>query len=142
MGFFGSDVLHIDDRGRIKLPAEVKRLVDEEYGPKFFVTSKDGKRAELYPLREWKVVEAKLGNLPSMHPARRKFMDWTNYYGQMTDMDSQGRLTLPPVLRQDAGLEDEVVLLGSREYLEVANRERFKAALEPLTAAELSELGI
>jgi MraZ protein len=149
MSFRGNYTAKIDEKGRLKVPGDFKRLADEKYGEstKFFITSKDGKRAEIYPLKEWEAVEAKLASLGSMHPARKKFVDKTNYYGQMTEMDNQGRLLLPQVIRASAVLKDDVLVLGSQTFLEVANRAMFEASLEdePLTEAEnaaLAELGI
>jgi len=137
----------VDDKGRLKLPAEFKRRVDETYGPQFYITSKDGKRAEIYPLREWEAIEAKLANIPSMNPQKKKFLDVTNYYGQMVELDAQGRLTLPAILRASAKVDAEVVVLGSQTYLEVVNHDSFKATLEaePLSEmdmAALADLGL
>ncbi|SFS11233.1 MraZ protein [Granulicella pectinivorans] len=148
MSFRGNYPTKIDEKGRLKVPADFKRLADEQYGEgtKFYITSKDGLRAEIYPLKEWEAIEAKLATLGSMHPARKKFVDTTNYYGQMTEMDAQGRLLLPQVIRESADLKEEVVVLGSLTFLEVANRPKFKAKIdEPMTEAEqaaLAELGI
>ncbi len=147
--FRGNHPTRVDEKGRLKLPADFKRMVDEKYGEKtqFYITSKDGKRAEIYPLKEWEAIEAKLAGMGSMHPAKKKFLDVTNYYGQMAEMDTQGRLLLPQVLREAAKLLEDVVVLGSQTYLEVANRPQFTAKLEaePLTdidQAALAELGI
>jgi MraZ protein len=145
--FRGNHPTRVDEKGRLKVPADFKRRVDELYGPQFFITSKDGKRAEIYPLKEWEIIEAKLAQIPSMNPAKKKFLDVTNYYGQMAEMDAQGRLLLPQLLRETAKVNGEVVVFGSQTFLEVANHESFKAELEaaPLTAddqAALAELGL
>lgn len=140
--FRGNHPARVDDKSRLKIPAEFKRRVDEAYGNQFYVTSKDGKRAEIYPLREWEKIEAKLAEIPSMNLARKKFLDRTNYYGQMSEMDSQGRLVLPGILRETAKLDAEVVVLGSQTYLEVVNHGDFKAMLEtePLTEDDMVSL--
>jgi MraZ protein len=140
--FRGNHPTRIDEKGRLKMPADFKRRVDEVYGPMFYITSKDGQRAEIYPLKEWEAIEAKLAQLGSMNTAKKKFLDATNYYGQMTEMDSQGRLLLPQVLREAAGLTEDVVVLGSQTFLEVANRPKFTAKLEaePMTEAEQAAL--
>ena len=77
-----------------------------------------------------------------MNPAKKKFLDVTNYYGQMAEMDAQGRMLLPQLLRESAKITAEVVVLGAQTYLEVVNHDDFKAKLEtePLTAADLTEL--
>ena len=140
--FRGNHPARVDDKGRLKLPAEFKRRVDEHYGPQFYVTSRDGKRAEIYPLREWEKVEEKLAVIPSMNPSKKRFLDVTNYYGQMAELDSQGRLLLPQILRESARVTAEVVVLGAQTYLEVVNHDDFKAKLEaePLNEADMAAL--
>ncbi len=140
--FRGNHPARVDEKGRLKMPADFKRRVDETYGNQFYVTSKDGRRAEIYPLPEWEKIEARLAEIPSMNPAKKKFLDVTNYYGQMTEMDAQGRMLLPQLLRESAKVTAEVVVLGAQTYLEVVNHDDFKAKLEtePLTDGDLAEL--
>jgi MraZ protein len=143
--FRGNHPARVDEKGRLKIPAEFKGRVDEIYGNHFYITSKDGKRAEIYPLKEWEKIEEKLAQIPSMNPAKQKFLDITSYYGQMADMDAQGRILLPQLLRETAKVTAEVVVFGKQTYLEVLNHEAFKAQLTPLTDEEqkaLSEFGL
>jgi MraZ protein len=132
----------VDDKGRLKVPADFKRRVDELYGPLFFITSKDGKRAELYPMKEWERIEDALSKAPSSG-AKKKFLDVTNYYGQVVEMDGQGRLLIPQLLREAASLAGDVAVLGLQTYLAVANDEKHKASLEenPLTDEDMDTLG-
>jgi MraZ protein len=138
--FRGSSPARVDEKGRLKVPADFKRVVDEKYGPKFYITSKDGKRAEVYPLQEWEKIEERLAKIPSMNQAKQKFLDITSYYGQMAEMDAQGRLLLPQLLRETAKVTEDVVVFGKMAYLEVANHEGFKAQMTPLSNEELMEL--
>jgi MraZ protein len=140
--FRGNHPARVDEKGRLKLPAEFKRRVDEAYGPQFYITSKDGKRAEIYPIHEWEKLEEQLAKIPNMNPAKKKFLDVTNYYGQMAELDAQGRLTLPLILRDSAKVTAEVVVLGAQTYLEVVNHDDFKAKLDadPLNDADLAAL--
>ncbi len=140
--FRGNHPTRVDEKGRLKLPAEFKRLVDERYGTQFYITSKDGRRAEIYPLSEWQKIEEKVAQIPSMNPARKKFLDRVNYYGQMAEMDAQGRVLLPQILRETAKLAGDAVVFGQQTYLEVANHDEFKQAMEtdPLTAEDQQTL--
>ncbi|ADV81985.1 division/cell wall cluster transcriptional repressor MraZ [Terriglobus saanensis] len=140
--FRGNHPARVDEKGRLKLPADFKRRSDEVYGPQFYITSKDGKRAEIYPIREWEKIEAKLAEIPSMNPAKKKFLDVTNYYGQMAEFDAQGRLLIPQILRESAKLTTDVVVLGEQTVLAVVNREEFEAELKaaPLSAADMTAL--
>ena len=136
--FRGNHPTRVDEKGRLKLPAEFKRLVDEGYGTQFYITSKDGRTAEIYPLPEWQKVEEKLALIPSFDAAKKKYLNRVNYYGQMSEMDAQGRVLLPQILRETAKLSGEVVVFGVQTYLEVANHDAFKHDMEtnPLTAED------
>jgi MraZ protein len=140
--FRGNHPTRVDEKGRLKLPAEFKRLVDERYGTQFYITSKDGRRAEIYPLPEWQKIEEKLAAIPSLNPAKKKFLDRVNYYGQMVEMDAQGRVLLPQILRETAKLAGDVVVFGVQTYLEVANHDEFKHSMDtdPLTADDQQNL--
>jgi MraZ protein len=56
--FRGNHPARVDEKGRLKLPAEFKRRIEEGYGSQFYITSKDGKVAEIYPLQEWEKIPA------------------------------------------------------------------------------------
>jgi MraZ protein len=144
--FRGNHPTRVDEKGRLKLPAAYKHRVDEVYKAKeFYITSMDGKRAELYPLQEWEKVEAKIMAIPQMNPIRRRLLELRSYWGQAASMDDQGRLLIHSLLRDSAKVTGEVVVFGMLTYLEVANHDGFKAELAPLTEAEqmaLSEFGL
>ncbi len=145
--FRGNHPTRVDEKGRLKLPADFRSQLESggEGRQVFYITSKDGERAELWPIKAWEEIEAKLGTLPSTNPAKRKFLDVTNYYGQMAEMDNQGRLLLPQILRDKASLNADVVVYGAQKSLEVLNRPTIEAQEQKLTAedmAGLSDLGI
>jgi MraZ protein len=144
--FRGNYPTRVDDKGRIKVPAAFQRLMDEKYGKQFYITSKDGQVAEIYPLEEWEQIEQKLAAIPSMNPAKRKFLNKVNYYGQMSEIDAQGRLLLPQILRESASLLGDVTVQGNLTFLEVRNRALSEAlAKEEFTADDakvLEDLGI
>ena len=141
--FRGNHPARVDEKGRLKVPAEFKRRVDEVYGPQFFITSRDGKRAEIYPMKEWEKIEDALAKMPSS-AAKKKFLDVTNYYGQVVEFDAQGRLLIPQLLRETAALTGDVAVLGLQNHLAVANDDRHRDALaqNPLTDADVESLGV
>jgi MraZ protein len=144
--FRGNYPTRVDDKGRLKVPADFKRLIDEKYATQFYITSRDGKVAEVYPYEEWQRIEEKLARLSNFNPAKKNFLKRTNYYGQVVEMDAQGRLLLPQLLRESADLRGEVAVMGYLNYLEVRNLEAIKAEVqEPFSAEDektLDELGI
>ena len=129
--FRGNHPARVDEKGRLKLPVEHKRQLETgPYGEEFFITSKDGERAEIYPMREWERVEEKLSGIPSMNPAKRKFLDVTSYYGQVVSFDTQGRLLIPQLLREKARLTGDVAVIGQERMFVVVNDEAMQARLE------------
>jgi MraZ protein len=145
--FRGNHPTRVDEKGRLKIPAEFKRVIDEKYGQQFYITSLDGKSAQVYPFEEWERIEQKLAALSNFNPTKKKFLDRTNYYGQQVEMDGQGRLLLPQLLREAGQIKGEVAVLGHLTFLVVRNLELFKREIEeekftPDDEKTLDELGI
>ena len=138
----GSQITRVDEKGRLKVPADYKRQLDDEKVEEFFITSRDGQRAEVYPMSEWERIETALDQLPSTSQSKRKFLDVTNYYGQVANFDAQGRLLIPQTLREAAKLTGDVAVMGQRNMLVVINDERIRADFEhnPLSDADFAEL--
>src|SRR6266568_1554738 len=92
--FRGNHPTRVDEKGRLKVPAEFKRVIDEKYGTQFYITSLDGKIAQVYPFEEWERIEQKLAGLSTFNPTKKKFLDRVNYWGQQVEMDGQGQLLM------------------------------------------------
>ena len=145
--FRGNHPTRVDEKGRLKVPAEFKRLIDEKYGTQFYITSLDGKVAQVYPFEEWQRIEEKLTKLSNFNPTKKKFLNRTNYYGQLVEIDGQGRVLIPALLRETARIQGEVAVVGNLTYLEVQSIEAYKKDIEenPFTQDDektLDELGI
>jgi len=145
--FRGNHPTRVDEKGRLKVPAEFKRLIDEKYGTQFYITSLDGKFAQVYPFEEWQRIEEKLAKLSNFNPTKKKFLNRTNYYGQLVEIDGQGRVLIPALLRDSAEIKGEVAVVGNLTYLEVQSIEAYKKDIEenPFTQDDektLDELGI
>ena len=145
--FRGNHPTRVDEKGRLKVPSEFKRLIDEKYGLQFYITSLDGKVAQVYPFEEWQRIEEKLAKLSNFNPTKKKFLNRTNYYGQLVEIDGQGRVLIPALLRDSAEIKGEVAVVGNLTYLEVQSIEVYKKDIEenPFTQDDektLDELGI
>jgi MraZ protein len=127
--FRGNHPAKVDEKGRLKLPSAFKQLVDAANVTQFYVTSTNGKSAEIWPLPEWEKREAQLAELGTLDAAVQKYLNVTSYYGQQVEMDNQARLLLPQILRGSARLDAEVTVSGKLTYLEVQNREALEANL-------------
>src|SRR6478672_7675991 len=124
--FRGNHPTRVDEKGRLKVPADFKKVIDEKYGTQFYITSLDGKVAQVYPFEEWERIEQKLSALPTFNPTKKKFLSRVNYYGQVVEMDGQGRLLIPQLLRESAEVKGEVAVTGNLTYLEVRNLELYR----------------
>jgi MraZ protein len=133
----------VDEKGRLKIPSV---FLDElkEYGNQFYITSPTGETARIYPMKVWSEIEDKLAQKPSADVAKRKFLMRTSYFGQVAELDGQGRLLLPAVLREASQTMGEVDVFGALNYLEVMNHTRVldKLKNEPYTDADDTALGI
>jgi MraZ protein len=143
----GNYAAKIDDKGRLKIPNAFRALVEGQHGKEVFVTSLTGEYVRIYPMPVWTALEEKLAAVPSTLPARLKFFDRVNYFGQAAEFDQQGRVLIHPRLRESAGMTGDVDVFGQYAWLDVWNHERFVAKLqrEPYTdddARALAEFGI
>ena len=127
--FRGSHSAKVDEKGRLKLPAAFKQLLDAASVTQFYITSTDGEKAEIWPLPEWEKREEQLAQYSNLDDAVDTYLDLTSYYGQQMEMDNQARVLLPQILRGTAKLDAEVMVVGKLTYLEVRNREILEQGL-------------
>ena len=136
----------VDEKGRVKIPASFLEAL-REYGNKFYVTSENGEYVRVYPMKIWNEIEEKLARLSSHNRTKQKFLTRTNYYGQVVELDGQGRILVPSILRESAQMRGDVDVLGNLNYLQIWNHTRFLDSLKasPITDDDektLDELGI
>jgi MraZ protein len=134
--FRGNHPAKVDEKGRLKLPAAFKQLLDAANVTQFYITSTDGKSAEVWPLPEWEKREQQLAEFSTLDPAVEKYLDLTSYYGQQVEIDNQARVLLPQILRGTATLDAEVTVFGKLTFLEVRNREIYEKELPDKTMTE------
>jgi transcriptional regulator MraZ len=145
--FRGNAPARIDDKGRLKVPTAFRSLLESKYGRELFLTSLTGEYVRVYPMPVWLENEQKLSEVPSTNPAKLRYLDRVNYYGQVSELDTQGRVLIPVRLREAATMNGDVDVLGLYNYLDVWNHDRLltKMQREPYTdddARALSEFGI
>ena len=143
----GNAPAKIDDRGRLKIPSSFRTVMQGEHGSELYVTSLSGESVRIYPMPVWVELEQRLAQMPSAHPSRMRFLDRVNFYGQVAEIDAQGRVLIHPLLRETAIMTGDVDVLGQQTFLEVWNHERFIAKLsrDPFTnddAKALADFGI
>lgn len=138
----GHATARVDDKGRLKIPAEFHRPFLELCGEgrRTFVTSLDGRVALIYPLPVWEEHEAKLARLPSTNPFVTKYLRTVSYWGKEVQIDPNGRILLHPLLRQHARLDGETSVFGRQRILEVCDHELFRGQPPTMSQDELAEL--
>ena len=121
----GNATATIDEKGRLKIPSSFRAFIDASWGSDFYVTSLSGESVLIYPLPVWQEIEERLAKLPSFDPTKKKFLDRTNYYGQLASADKSGRILIPTLLRESAQMTGEAAVLGYLDHLDVWNHKRF-----------------
>jgi MraZ protein len=144
----GNHPTRVDAKGRLKIPNGFRQIVEAQFGLDLYVTSVTGEYVRVYPLPVWLEIERKLAAVPSASPAKQRFLDRVNFFGQVVTMDKQGRVVLPQILREPAAMAGEVSVLGLQNHLAVWNHKRLQERLfkkEPFTEDDgraLAEYGI
>ena len=127
----GNYTAKMDEKGRLKIPADFKRYLEETYqSTEFYVTSAKGDSVWIYPMKVWQEKLEKMNLAPSEEPAIKKFAQRVSYYGQRQEIDAQGRILIHPLLRNTAKLVGEVMVIGQSKFLEVWEAEDFRARME------------
>jgi MraZ protein len=144
-GFSGNPKTKLDERGRLKMPAEFKAFIDKKYGKTFnafYITSRDGVSAEIYPMPEWLKHQAKIFKIPQSIPARQKLLDRYNLWGDRVDMDPQGRLLLPEELRNEGVLVGDVKVSGEGNFLRLTSLRKLRETVRqaPLDTQDVVDL--
>lgn len=126
--FRGNHSAKIEESGRLKVPVPFKQLLDAANITDLYVTTEDGERAQIWPLDEWKKIEARLKKHSVGNRAVKNYLDMTGYHGQEVKMDAQGRFVLGQILRNRTKLEGELAVIGRITHLEVVSRVKFEEA--------------
>jgi MraZ protein len=150
VGFCGNPRAKLDERGRLKMPAEFKAFLERKYGKEFnefYITSREGLDAEIYPLPEWQQHLGKVFKMPPSHPARKSLLARYSLYGGRADMDPQGRLLIPEELRNAGMVNEDVSVTGEGNLLRVTVVSRLRESVQgkPMAAQEtdaLAECGL
>jgi MraZ protein len=128
--FRGHETTRPDAKGRLKVPTVFRAPLEAKYGRELFVTSVTGDFVRIYPMPVWAEIEEKLAKMAIGQPARGRFLDRVNYFGQIAELDAQGRVLIPARLRDTAGISGDIDVLGQVTYLDAWNHDRLWAKLQ------------
>jgi len=123
--FRGLNRLNLDAKGRLAVPTRYRERIQERCASELVVTIDRDHCLLIYPLPEWQEIERKLMKLPSFNKAARNLQRLLVGHATEVEMDGQGRVLLPPALRDFAQLEKRVVLIGQGNKFELWDEERW-----------------
>jgi MraZ protein len=138
MSFRGRYYHTIDDKGRIILPSRLREAIAEQSAGKLVITSFTGYLLA-FPYGEWEILEQKISQQSLLKKQVRAFQRDFMSGAVDCNVDSQGRVLIPPSLREYAGLEKDLVLAGMVRTIEIWSRERWEEELRRTGSQDFSD---
>jgi MraZ protein len=146
--FRGRSANRIDDKGRLRVPKKYREVLQKNYSDSLVVTTMN-ECLVAYPPEKWEDIEEKALDLSQVKPEHRQFMRQFISSAEECEFDKQGRILIPPLLRESAGLKQgEVLLAGMLTNFEIWDMEAWKENMERGTqnyhaiAEEISNMGL
>lgn len=142
--FRGVNQINLDVKGRMVIPARYREKISVQCAGHLVLTIDTEERCLLlYPIDEWEIIQAKIDALPSLNPVTRRLQRLLVGHASDLDMDSHGRLLIPALLREYAGLDKKTILLGQGRKFEIWNEANWNATrdryLQEVEAEELPD---
>jgi MraZ protein len=128
--FRGQFSYSIDSKGRISIPAKLRKQVSPGSNETFIITQGTATCIDIYPLDQWQLIEQKLLMLNPFDPKDAKFIRMISQYASEDKLDSQARILIPQILIDYAKIDKEVLILGALKKIEVWNPNIYKEYLE------------
>jgi MraZ protein len=117
--FRGVNNIKLDAKGRLAMPTRYRERLMERCDGNMVVTVDRDHCLLLYPLPEWEDIERKLDRLPSLNKQARRLQRLLVGHATECELDNAGRILLPAPLREFAGLDRQVVLIGQGKKFEI-----------------------
>ncbi len=131
----------IDAKGRLSIPAKFRETLSERYeADRLIVTNHFDGCLVAYPLEEWEALEERAKTLPMLKDAPKTFLRFFISGATDCEIDKQGRILLQPTLREHAGLEREVIMVGLTNKFEIWDKERWAQTMAPEALAGMREV--
>lgn len=139
--FRGESSIAIDAKGRIGIPTRYRERLAERCGGRLVITVALSKEIDrhrglaAYPLPDWEAIERKLRGIPSFDSDAQDILTLLSMHAHECTLDAQGRVLVPPSLRQLADLGKRLVLVGKVDRFELWNEEAWNARSKDLLAS-------
>jgi MraZ protein len=129
--FIGSFKYSIDTKGRVSIPAKLRKFVDPRSNDAFVMTRGTSKCIDVYPMNFWEeLVQSKLNQLNSFEPQEAMFLRMFLQQASEDKLDSQSRLLIPKNLVEYAEISKEVLILGAIKKIEIWNPHNYEEYLK------------
>lgn len=140
--FRGISAVNLDDKGRMAIPARYRELLEKTANNQLIVTIDTEQHCLLlYPLPEWEIIEQKVNALPSFNAVARRIQRLLIGHATEVELDSSGRILLPPVLREYANLQKQVMLVGQGKKFEIWSENDWQSLREIWLTEHSAETG-
>ena len=136
--FRGANKLTLDIKGRMVMPTRYRERLQERCGGKLVVTVDKDQCLLVYPMPDWEEIERKLMKLPTFNERARRLQRLMVGYATELELDAQGRVLLPPNLREFASLTRDAVLIGQGLRFELWDEEKWNQRRDEWLASEES----
>ncbi len=140
IGFLGEYEATVDAKGRFLLPAAIKRKLPEQSAAEFVINRGFEKCLTLYPVTNWNPIFEGLGKLNDFDPKIREFKRYFFNGATEVELDTAGRLLIPPNLKDHANISKDIVLVGSYKKIEIWDSKKYKEFFDSMTPQRFSEL--
>ena len=118
--FRGANKVTLDAKGSMAMPARYSDTLVERSGGRLVATvDRSDKCLLIYPLPDWEEIERKLMRLPTLNPQARRLQRLMVGHATDLELDSHGRVLVPPKLREYAGLSRQAMLIGQGSRFEL-----------------------
>ncbi len=138
--FRGVNNISLDAKGRMAIPTRFRESLRSSCASQLVITVDTDRCLLIYPLPEWQEIEHKLVKLPSLNKAARDLLRMLMGNATDVEMDGQGRILIPPALRDYAKLEKKAVMIGQGHKFELWNEESWNSRLSEWQETDLEQL--
>jgi MraZ protein len=138
--FLGEYEVTLDAKGRFLLPVGIKKQLPEGSGDQFVITRGFEKCLTLYPKKNWDPILAEMSKVSEYKAENREFLRYFTMGATLQELDSAGRLLVPPNLKTHAGLEKDVVLVSVINKIEIWDKSKYQQFFESFSPEKYSDL--
>ena len=138
--FIGEFEVTLDAKGRFLLPAGAKKHLPEGHGGEFIIARGQDTCLNLYPKENWNGIVEDLRKVNQFNKDAAAYLRYSLMGATGTELDSAGRLLIPPNLREHAGLEKEVMLISILDKIEIWDKSKYQQFFDSFTQEKYDEL--